>query len=143
MRSSFWRGALPLLLVAMLVLAAALAWGLRHMESWPVLVTVNGVGLPQLLDLHAPTAAHELNLVVALAAMLLLALLLVPLLVLFVVLCVVLPLCFAFGIGLLVPGLLVALLIALLLGPPLLLCWALWRLLRRPTQAPAAATIPS
>ena len=141
MKSNFWRVFLVVAVVSALLLAAGMLAALNHLDQMPVHVMVNGVGMPELLDLHAPSTAHQLTLVVVLAAVMLLGLVLLPVLVLLMLLSVAFALCLAFGIGLLMPALVVALLTALILSPLLLLGWALWRLLRRRPDAPVAATI--
>jgi hypothetical protein len=136
MSSRFWRIALPVSILAVLMLAALLLAALDQVDRMPVHIMVNGVEMDHWLHLDALSVAQQLRLAVALAALLLLALLLVPVLLLLLLLCVALPLCLVFGIPLLV----VAVLAAVLLGPPALLVWGLWRLLRPRSVPPAAAT---
>jgi hypothetical protein len=132
MKSNFWRSALLAALIGALLLAAGLLVALNHVAQMPVHIMVNGVEMEDVL-----MPGHQLVLAVGLAALLLLALLLVPVVLLVLVLCVALPVGLALGITVLVP----ALLVVLFLGPPLLIVWGLWRLLRRRPDTPVAATI--
>jgi len=137
MRSNFWRVALLVSLVSALLMAGALLAALNHLDPMPMHVIVNGVEWQDSLHLETLMPAHQLALVLGLAALLLVGVLLLPVLLLVLALCVALPLCLALGIPLLVAGLLAA----LFLGPPVLIVWGLWRLLRTRPAAPTPATI--
>lgn len=133
MRSNFWRVALGVAVLSVLLVVVALVAVLNHLDPMPMHIIVNGV---EWQDALMPE--HQLALVLGLAALLLVGVLLLPVLLLVLALCVALPLCLAVGIPLLVAGLLAA----LFLGPIALIVWGLWRLLRA-KPLPTPATIQS
>ena len=129
MSSNFWRVALGVAVVSVLLVAVASMAVLNQLDPMPMRIMVNGV---EWQDALMPE--HQIALVLGLAALVLLGVLLLPVLLLVLALCVALPLCLAVGIPLLVAGLLAA----LFLGPLALIVWGLWRLLRaKPVPTPA------
>ena len=141
----FWRTALLASGVALLLLLGLAFAAVHWVGDLPVHVMVNGNDVFGAVQFESLLPMQKLALVfglaVALLVMLLVSVLLVPLLVLLVVLCVALPLVLAFAVGFGIPLLVLLGLAALLLGPPLLIGWLLWRLLRR--TAPTPTTMPA